>query len=102
MRAPLSFLFAMIVAGAAVSCGSPEGNLCNLKCDCEGCSDGAHRACLDDYDKDIKNANFRGCIEYYDDLITCEDATGVCDGTDWETSCHDERERLKNCNDGKD
>src|SRR6185503_14709289 len=97
MRTPWIFVFATMIAGAAPSCGSPEASLCNDRCACEGCSDSAHRACLDDYDADIKSASFRGCLDLYNQLIDCENATGTCLGTDWQTSCHDEKDRLDNC-----
>ena len=91
------FLFAMTVATSAVSCGSPEADLCNQQCECEGCSEGQRNACVDDYNSDLKSAGFRGCVDLYDDWINCEQSLGACVGTDWKASCGDERDRLDHC-----
>src|SRR4051812_25267846 len=98
MRTLWMFLFATMLAASAVSCGgSPQADLCNHQCDCEGCSDGAYNKCFDSYDADVRSAGYQGCVDLYDALLDCQQATGTCVGTDWKTSCGDEKDRLDHC-----
>jgi hypothetical protein len=90
------FLFGMLPA-----CSSAEEDLCDLKCECEGCNEVGYEVCLNEHDEDFRRADFRGCGELYDDLIACEDQTGVCRGADWDTACGPEKDRFKNCTDDK-
>jgi len=83
------------------ACSTAEEDLCDAKCECEGCSDVGYDACLFDRDEDFREADFRGCGELYDELIDCENATGVCRGADFDSACGPEKERLKNCKDVK-
>jgi len=93
-------VFALLALSAPVAitgCGPSAASLCDAKCDCEGCSAHDYDQCrLDaDYDEDV--AARRGCLDYYDDYIACQDATWICRGADWETSCKPERDRWKKC-----
>lgn len=98
MKTPWIILFATLIAGAAPGCGgSPEVAACDQRCACEGCSEGARRSCIDDYDAAFRAADFRGCVDLYDDLLHCEEATGTCIGTDWKSSCGQEKDRLDHC-----
>ncbi len=81
----------------AVGCTSLEEDVCDARCDCRGCSDRDYDNCLDDYDRDFRSADNQGCPDLYDELVTCQQQTYVCRGTDFDTSCGNERERLKNC-----
>lgn len=104
-----SFVRAVMVGGFAIGvtaivapgCGNDAGDLCALKCDCELCSDYQYESCLRDADREVQEADYRGCLGFYDDYLACQDATGFCDGYDWETSCKPERERYRDCMDGK-
>lgn len=88
----------LVAALAAVGCGALEADLCDLKCDCEGCSDREYDDCLDHYDDDYSAADRRGCLDEYDDLLACEDDTYDCRGRDdWHTDCGPERDRLRRC-----
>jgi hypothetical protein len=94
----------LLVAGACAApwgCGNSAANVCQAKCDCEGCSDDDLEHCIAEADGDGKAAEFEGCPELFSELVACETQTGVCDGTHYETSCHDEAERLKHCLDDK-
>jgi hypothetical protein len=84
----------------SVGCDT-EAGLCDLKCDCEGCSDREYDDCLFGYEDDERAADREGCLDRYDDLVYCQDDTGRCSGNDFETSCGHERERLKDCIDDK-
>ncbi len=89
------------VAAALPACGSSPQALCDMKCECEGCGPAAYDNCLADAEGDAREADFRNCGGFYDDYLACQDATGFCDGFEWETSCKPERERFKSCVDGK-
>jgi hypothetical protein len=86
---------------ALAGCSSIEEDLCEAECACEGCSELQHSECLQDYDADQRAAEYRGCEGLYDDLVDCEDATGVCIAGDWKTSCKPENDRYKACVDAK-
>lgn len=79
------------------ACGRVEGDLCDYKCDCEGCNEREYDDCLDRYDIRYEDADRRGCVDRYDDLLACEDDTGICRDYKWDTSCKNEREALDRC-----
>jgi hypothetical protein len=79
------------------ACSTVEEDLCDAKCECEGCNDVSYDICVNEHDEDFRNADFRGCLDLYDDWIDCQDETGVCKGADWDTSCGPEHDRFKNC-----
>ncbi|WP_437282815.1 hypothetical protein WME90_20220 [Sorangium sp. So ce375] len=79
------------------ACSPQEDDLCDYKCDCEGCSDREYGDCLNRYDDRYADADRRDCVDRYDDLLACEDDTWSCDGDKWSTSCKYEREALDRC-----
>jgi hypothetical protein len=82
----------------APACGPSEADVCDLKCDCEGCSDRQYDDCLDHLDDDLRRAEDRDCLDQWDDLLACQDDTGRCKGDDkFEDDCGHERDRFKNC-----
>ena len=88
---------ALCLALAVSGCGPVEEDVCDAKCECEGCSDREFDDCVFHHDDDFERADRNGCPELYDDLIACEDDTGRCSGSEWETSCKAEHDRFKNC-----
>jgi hypothetical protein len=52
---------------------------------------------VNEHDADFRAADYRGCVDLYDELLDCEDETGVCRGADWESACGPEKDRFKNC-----
>ena len=90
-----------LLLAAITGCTSIEEDLCDAECACEGCSPAQHSECLGDYDRDLREAEYRGCEGLYDDLVDCEDATGTCVAGDWKTSCKPEKDRFKACVDPK-
>lgn len=90
----LSTLALAVTAGA---CGPSGSTVCTAKCDCEGCSEVEYDACVSDAEGDLKESDFRDCGPEYDDYLSCEDATGFCKGSKFETSCGAERDRWKAC-----
>lgn len=95
----------MIALAAATAllaaCSSPEEDICDGKCGCEGCTSYEHAKCLQDLDAERAAADYRGCVPTYHDLAACEAATGTCVGGKWETACKPEHESYKACVDDK-
>ncbi|WP_437493378.1 hypothetical protein WME75_20465 [Sorangium sp. So ce1014] len=79
------------------ACGRVEGDLCDYKCDCEGCNDREYGDCLDRYDIRYEDADRHDCVDRYDELVACEDDTGICRDYKWDTSCKNENDALKRC-----
>jgi hypothetical protein len=92
-------LFAL--AGAASSCGPGRGAYCDAKCECEGCSGAAYDGCLAHDDSDFRSSELRGCLDYYDALVDCQNATAACFGGDFHTSCGPEKDIWKKCMDDR-
>ncbi|HSO00651.1 MAG TPA: hypothetical protein VLS89_20305 [Candidatus Nanopelagicales bacterium] len=102
MNKLLALPLLLAAALASTGCGTLEADLCDLKCDCEGCSDFEYDECLDKYDDDLRDAEREGCEDLYDDLLACEDDTGDCSGGgEWDTRCSDEKDDFKDCVDNK-
>jgi hypothetical protein len=95
-RILLSLMAAALVFTA--SCTSTEEDVCDAKCECEGCSDREYDDCVFDYEDDERAADNRDCLDLYDEFIACRDDTGYCDGgREFETSCGREKDRFKAC-----
>jgi hypothetical protein len=90
-----------VAALAAAGCGPLEADLCDYKCECEGCSDPQYDDCLHKYDNDLYAAEREGCEAEYDELLACEDDTGECHGDHWDTRCGGEKDAFKQCVDHK-
>ncbi|MBI4952052.1 MAG: hypothetical protein HY908_08465 [Myxococcales bacterium] len=82
---------------ATAACSSPGNAVCDAKCDCEGCSSYGYDNCLNSYEGDLREAEYRGCEYLYDDLVACQEATGYCKSGKFESSCGPERDRLNKC-----
>lgn len=82
---------------SVAACGASPEALCNMKCDCERCSASQYDGCVADARGNAQAADQRQCGAFYDDYLACQDATGFCRGSDWETSCGPEKDRLKRC-----
>ena len=79
-----------------IDCGNAV-EACDKKCDCEQCPTSEYNACLATGESDAHAALQAGCTSELDDLQTCQATTGVCKGTDFETSCGTQKDRLKSC-----
>ena len=79
------------------SCAPPEVRACNRECDCEGCSESEFDDCVDDFDDKYAEADRRNCLPEYRNLMSCENATGICDGDDYDTDCGPERSDFDDC-----
>lgn len=95
----LRLLFVVPLSALALpACSSNGEAVCDLKCECEGCSDGTLNDCYFEVEDKTREADFEGCLGYYDDLKACEYDTGFCkSNAEFETSCKAEKERYDNC-----
>jgi hypothetical protein len=83
---------------ALPACSTDGEAFCDDKCDCEGCSNQTLDDCYFDASSKEREADGKGCLDFYDDLKACEYDTGFCkSGNDYETACHTEKERYDNC-----
>lgn len=79
-------------------CRTDGEAVCDDKCDCEGCSDRMYDDCYIDALNKEREAEDKGCLDFYDDLKACEYDTGICKaGAEWDTACKTEKERYDNC-----
>jgi hypothetical protein len=86
-------------AELGVGCGGgPDGGVCGLRCECEGCSNRDYNDCIDNAELDARRSDQRGCFDFYDELLACESATYICRNDDhFETACGPERDRWQRC-----
>ena len=88
----------LVTAFCALGCPPSEEAVCDMKCECEGCSDSQYDDCLDKLDDELREAERRDCVEYWDDVMVCRDETGWCkDGHEFKDECGPEKDRLKHC-----
>jgi hypothetical protein len=93
-------LSAVVLAGLLAvlgGCTSSAEDMCDYKCECEGCSAHDYDVCVGAYDNDYYDADRRDCADYYDDLLACQEDTWFCNGSKWETHCGPEKDRLNHC-----
>lgn len=90
--------FVVLIGAGAAACGSSGASICDLKCECEGCSQSQFNACVAAADSDRHTSDILGCNPQLDDLLACQDATARCSGGgDFQTDCGIERDRWKKC-----
>ncbi|WP_437786487.1 hypothetical protein [Sorangium sp. So ce1097] len=90
-------MFVALTCLVTAACGRLESDLCDYKCDCEGCNDRDYDNCLARYDDRYADADRRGCLDRYDDLLACEDHTGICRDYKWDIACKHEKDALDRC-----
>ncbi|MBK9262604.1 MAG: hypothetical protein IPM54_22715 [Polyangiaceae bacterium] len=95
----LRFITTIGLASLALpACRSNAEAVCDLKCECEGCSPSTLDDCYFNGTKDEREADGKGCLDFYDDLKACEYDTAFCkSGNDFDTACKTEKERYDNC-----
>ncbi len=64
MRTIITFLACFAFASVSAGC-SRSGELCDAKCNCEGCSDREYDECLIDQDYQEDLADNYGCGDYF-------------------------------------
>ena len=100
LRSPILRLLTTIsiFTFALPACRTDAEAVCDYKCECEGCSNQTLDDCyFDALDKE-READGKGCLDYYDVLKACEYDTSFCkSGNDFETSCKSEKDRYDSC-----
>lgn len=88
-----------IVALAALSgCGYSGGDLCDDRCDCEGCSDSEYDDCLDTADDLERAVEREGCENQYDEYLSCLGDEFQCRSSVVDLDgCNSESNSLNNC-----
>jgi hypothetical protein len=102
---PLSRFAACLWATAAIGlttqvsgCQSDEAELCELVCDCNGCSTSEAEDCADDLEDLREDAEGDGCDAEYDDFTSCAVDKFDCDDEVADLGrCDDEVEDLFEC-----
>ena len=64
-------LFALLLGAVAPGCGSASSDYCDVKCECENCSDKNYDECIVEADADRDVADVYGCTPEIDDLEDC-------------------------------
>jgi hypothetical protein len=97
-------VFAVAIALGAASvfpaCGSRAGDVCKSFCDCEGCSDNQHQACMDTFEEVREAYDKYGCGSKYDDWMQCSLDRQTCTAGVWGprgTDCSGEAKILSDC-----
>lgn len=79
-------------------CRTDAEAVCDRECECEGCSDRMYDDCYFGEVNKEREADAKGCLDYYDELKACEYDTGYCkSGSEFDTACKTEKERYDNC-----
>jgi hypothetical protein len=98
LRTLRPFVALSFLAAALPACRTDAEAVCDYKAECEGHGYGWIDDCYYSSDREEVDADYDGCLDYYDDLQACEYETGWCKGgNDWETSCGAEKDRYNNC-----
>lgn len=86
----------------AGGCSPSATDICDIKCNCEGCSDAEYDDCVADIEDTTKKAKDFGCSDQYADWLTCIDKEAECRNGDtfaWD-GCEIEEDALSACGGG--
>lgn len=90
----LCLVLALSSAGCFGGCGASGSDYCDVKCDCDRCSDRDYDDCLDEFEYEADYADRRGCSPEWDDYAACVEDFGRCSG---HYGCGNEHDRWKKC-----
>jgi hypothetical protein len=93
---------ALLLSAAAFAlpaCRSNAEAVCDARGDCEGWRPNQFDDCGYHAEDEELDADRRGCLDYYDELQSCEWDTGRCNGAHWDTNCGPEHDRFHHCMD---
>jgi hypothetical protein len=86
------------LASQISGCGTSSAAVCDLVCDCTGCSNREYDDCVDDLDDLERDAEDDGCTAEYDDLMDCLGDELDCDDDRVDIGrCDGELEDLAEC-----
>jgi len=89
----------MLVLLGPFGCSVGAKEICNLKCDCEGCSEPEYDDCMSDVDATIVKAKGYGCEDQYSDWLSCVYHEAECRNGEtfaWD-GCDIEEDALAKC-----
>lgn len=103
----LARLFAWVGLGLGLSaiagaCTPSAQDICDLRCNCEGCSDAQYDDCVADIEDTKAKAKDYGCSSQYGDWLSCIDKEAECRNGDkfaWD-GCEIEEDALAECGGG--
>jgi hypothetical protein len=78
----LSLVFGL--AAVSTGCGTSIADICDERCDCEGCSDWEYDECVREGERWEEEAERVGCEAEFDAYVDCIDDTWYCDRGDFE------------------
>jgi len=89
-------------AGSAGGCDPGASDICDLKCECEGCTEAERDACLADIDGTVTVAEEKGCSDQYNAWLVCVESEAECrEGTKFAfDGCDIEEDALADCGGG--
>ena len=98
----LALLFLVTVTSAG--CTSLSDDLCQLKCDCEGCSDNQRDECAIEETSHVDQSDVYGCADLHDEYTQCVVDHPLCEGADFKDPdiCRDAKDRRNSCESGRD
>jgi hypothetical protein len=85
---------------SATGCGSSAADVCDEKCDCEGCNSDEYDLCTITTEAAIDRADAYDCSDKYDALEECQLKRSRCDDRSWhleKDDCSGERKVLSDC-----
>jgi len=71
MQTTRAILACLALSLTAFGCASQATEYCDLKCDCNGCSDENYDECVILFDARLDKADIYGCTNKFDDLHDC-------------------------------
>ncbi len=89
-------------AGAAGGCGPAASDICDLKCECEGCSEAERDDCIADIEATVTLAESKGCSDQYSAWLVCVESEAECRSGEeftWD-GCDIEEDALAECGGG--
>ncbi len=93
-----AWVLAMAVAASPGCGGASAESLCELVCDCTGCSESERDDCIDSVDDAQAEAAKEGCDDAYEAFTACAEERLDCDDDTVDLSdCDDEAEDLADC-----
>lgn len=83
----------------ASGCSVSANEICNIKCNCQGCSQQEHDDCVGDVNSTVQKAEQLGCSSQYSDWLSCVEREAECRNGDtfaWD-GCEIEEDALSAC-----
>jgi hypothetical protein len=98
-RRLLTLAFAAAPAFLPMGCSNPAADVCDMFCECEGCTQAEYDDCVGQGEGAVTEAEDAGCSSQYEDYLTCVAEEAECrDDEHFEyDGCVVEKETLSKC-----